>query len=415
MLKLAWRNLWRNRTRTAITGSAIALTLALQLMNNGIADSMYVKMIDSTTRAAGGSVLVHDKGYWEGRTTDLVLEDPDALRKTLSGVTGVKTVIPRVTLTGLVSSPRGNAGIQLLGIDPALEKQIKDWSEWVAKGGVWVDASDEKAPIVLGKKLVEDLKLEVGDRVVMTGTDPKGEITRGAFQLVGILDTGSKALDSSAAYTTIPAAQAAGNMGTAVTALALLLDDDNARHAVRDAAVTAVGEPAMGLEFLTWDEAMPELVSFIALDRAMNDKFGFFLFLIVAFGIANTLMMAVLERVREFGLLGALGVTPGRLAQLVMAESLMLAGVFITVGMSLGYGLHRLIAANGIDYGKMTGQSDMQLSGVLLEDLMLYSELVPIRWITAAVAVLILVVLSSLYPAWKATRMEPATAMRTYE
>ena len=415
MFQLAWRNLWRNRTRTAITGTAIALTLAIQLMNYGIADSMYAKLIRSATRASGGNVLVHKKGYWDARTTDLVVSDYQSLKQQLGAVPGVKSMLTRVTLTGLLSSPRSNTGVELLGINTAEEAAVKDWSKYVVEPGTWVDSKAVKSPIVLGKQVAKDLKLELGDRVVMTATDPKGEITRAAFNLVGVLDTGSKAMDSSAAFTSLEAAQRAGNFGEAVTTIALLLDDDEARLSVKKAVVSAIGKRASELEVLTWDEAMPELVSFIKMDREMNEKFGIFLFLVVAFGIANTILMAVLERVREVGLLSALGMTPARIGRLILTESLLLASVFTAVGIGLGYGIHRLIAANGINYGEMSGQSDMELSGVLLEDLILYSDVVPIRWVMAATVVVILVVVSALYPAWKAPRMEPATAMRTYE
>ncbi len=410
MIRLAWRNLWRNRTRSVITSSAISLSLALQLVAYGISDSAYGKMIDAAVRSAGGSVLVHAEGWWESRATDQVLLKAEQRLQVIESVPGVRAAIPRVIVNGLVSSARGNAGVVLMGVDAAREAQLNDMGRFL-KSGVFVGApTDLRNPIVLTRKVATDLKLELNDRVVVTTTDTEGEVTRLAFRLAGVLDTGSGLVDA-LAYTPIGSLQRQLRITDTVTQIGVLVDSDEARAEV---AARLKQSLAPGGEVLTWDEAMPEMVGFIEVDRRTGTMFGFFIFIVVAFGIANTMLMAVLERVRELGLLGALGLSPGGIARLVLVEATLLGLVSIAWGVLLAFAGHRWIAAEGLDYSEMVGGEGLEISGVLLEDMVMYSVITPDRWLYTCIGVLVLVVISALYPAWRAARLQPATAMRTY-
>ncbi|MCB9727073.1 MAG: ABC transporter permease [Deltaproteobacteria bacterium] len=411
MWRLAWRNLWRSRTRTLITGSAIALSLALQLISYGAADAMYRQMVSSAARTAGGHVLVHAKGYWERQTSDLVIPDAQPLLETIRQVPGVRVALPRVIVNGLISSSRDNAGVRLTGVDPEQERAVQDLSRYVTEG-TFLGPEDPR-PLVLGKRAAKDLGLKLGDRVVLTATDADGEMVRALFHLTGVLDTGSNALDSAAAWTTLDAARAAIGLDSGLTQIGVIADSDSARGAVRDRIREALGPRASDLELLTWDEAMPELVGFIEIDSSMNELFGFVIFLIVVFGIANTFLMAVMERIRELGLLAAIGLDPLRIAGLVLRETLLLALLAITVGLGLGYAGHSYLSIVGIDLAAFS-QTDLEVSGVILEDMVIRSHLDPARWAIACVVVFALVLLSALYPAWRATRVDPVVAMRTY-
>jgi ABC-type lipoprotein release transport system permease subunit len=412
MWRLAWRNLWRSRTRTAITGSAIALSLALQLISYGTADAIYEKMMGGAVEAAGGNVLLQGKGFWEAQSLDITVEDPRGVVEAVSRVPGVVAAIPRVTATALVSSARSSVGVQLQGIDPVAEAQLSDLGRFVVRGTyLGPEVAD---PIVLGAGIALDLHLELGDRVVITATDPEGEMVRALFHLGGILETGSAATDDFLAITRIETAQKALGLGERVTQVGVLVSQDGDRGGVRDALLAALGERARAMEALTWDEAMPALMSFVELDSAMAEVFGWVVFLVVAFGIANTFLMAVLERTRELGLLAAIGLTPGATARLVVAETLLLGAVFIALGLALGLLGHWYLSAVGIDIAQMSGM-DIEISGVVLDDMVIHSRVVWSRWLGTSLGVLGLVVLSGLYPAWKTTRLSPTEAMRTYE
>ncbi len=413
MWRLAWRNLLRNRTRTFITVTAIALSYGLFLVSAGINAGMYAKMLRSAARTAGGDVLVHGKGYWETRASDVVLTDPASAVAALEQVEGVTAVIPRVVASGLLSSPRGNAGVQLSGIDVEREAALRDMRRHATRGVFFGVEHDD--PIVLGTRLASDLGVDVGDRVVLTGTDPAGEMARQLFYVTDLVETGSAMADGALAYTTLEAAQRALGLGTAVTQIGILTGDGLALEAVRDRAARALGARAEALEIMTWKEAMPEMVGFIEMDKSMNVVFSLVIFLIVAFGIANTFMMAVMERVRELGLLSAIGVGPWRIGGLVLRETVLMCLVALAAGLGVGLAGHGYLATEGLDLAALMGGSELQVSGVVLDDMMIFSQLDPVGWATAGAVVLGLVLLSALYPAVRATRLEPAAAMRTYE
>ena len=134
MWLLAWRNLWRNRARTIITLSAISVTYALMLLSYGIGEASYIAMMESAVKSAGGSVLVHADGYWEGQGSELVMDDGEALADRLAELPGVTTAVPRVIINGLLSSPRGNARARVMGIDPAREAKLSDPARFLAHG-----------------------------------------------------------------------------------------------------------------------------------------------------------------------------------------------------------------------------------------------------------------------------------------
>lgn len=411
MWKLAWRNLRRNRVRTLITGSAIALSLALMLMSIGIADSMYQDMMRSAARTAGGDILVHAEGYWQSNDLTVQMHAPTAAAERLRRLPEVKAVIPRVRAAGLLSSARGNAGVQLLGIDKELEALLQSLDRFLVAGSFL--QAEHRDPIVLGSGIVEDLGLELGDRVVLTATDAEGELTRALFRLSGVISTGSDLLDEAAAYTTLSTAQRALRMGQGIHQLGVVLEDDADGHVVAAAARSALTSDPQALEVLTWREAMPEMVGFIEMDARFGYLFDVILFVIVAFGIANTFLMMVLERIRELGLLAALGLTPRRTAQLILAETALLGIISIAIAQVLGFSAHLLLVKYGIDLAAFGG-GGFDVSGVVLESTILRSHIVPMRWIGASLAVFLMVLLSSIYPAWRATRVDPVEAMRTY-
>ncbi len=409
MLKLAWRNLWRQRGRTLITASTVALSLAMLLISFGVADASYSSMKRSAQKAAGGSVLVHAAGYWQERTPELVLEDAAQLQNELRSLSGVQAVISRVLVQTLISSPRANLGVQLIGVDPKDQARLQDMSRYIVAGSFLATG---RAPIVLGKKLAADLGVELGDRVVVTFTGPDGEMRRGLFHLRGILDVGSDLMNAAMAYTTRSALQRVAGMEGQVTQLGLLLDNDARRYDVA-AAVKAI-RASEKLEALTWDEAMPELVRLIETDQGFSFIFGFVIFLVVGFGVANTLLMSVLERVRELGLLSALGLTPGRVARLVLLETALLLLVAMGIGLTIAFGVHLYLHGVGIDLASMS-DLDVEAGGIVMEDMRITSLINLAKWAGGMLALATIILVSALYPALRASRLLPAEAMRSYE
>ena len=410
--KMAWRNLWRHRGRSLIMTSAVALAYALMLLGMGINDDGHARMLAEAARAAGGDVLVHGEGYWETRGGDIVVPDGQAVAERLRALPGVEAAIPRVIVTGLMSTSSDNRPVMLQGVRPELEARLTDHADDLVQGTFLQDERPD--PLVLGTRLARRLEVDLGDRVVLTATGPDGEVTRALFHLTGLMETGTRQLDEVIGFTTLEAAGRALAMGRAVTQIGLDLADDAAPEAVAAAAREALDSQASGLEVLTWAEAIPEMVGLVELDDAFGRIYMAVIFAVVLFSITNTFLMAVMERVREFGLLNALGLRDRGIGGLMLAETLLMTALAMGAGFVLAYAGHLAVDHWGIAVASY-GVEEMEMSGVDMSDLVIYSTIDPIKWLTGSLLVALATIGSALYPAWRASRLAPAEAMRFFE
>jgi putative ABC transport system permease protein len=411
LLKLAWRNLWRHRTRTLIMTSAVALAYALMLAGIGIGDDGHQRMLREAAEAAGGDVLVHGDGYWDSRASDIIIEDGDGALETVASVPGVDTAFPRILVSGLVSTSADSRPVLLQGIDPATEEVLHDYREDLVAGTYFEDGRDD--PIILGIRAVEKLELEVGDRVVLTASDPDGEMTRALFHLTGVIQSGLREMDEILALTTLDAAQAALRHPGMLTQIGVLTAEDADHDAVARDIENALSA-GNGLEILTWEDAIPEMVGLIEIDDAFGYIYFAIIFAVVLFSITNTFLMAVMERVREFGLLNALGLAHVRIGRLLLVESVLMTALAMAAGFLIGLAGHLAASHWGIPMASY-GVEEIEMSGVDMADLVMHSTINPVKWGIASALVAVTTVASALYPAWRATRLAPAEAMRFYE
>jgi ABC-type lipoprotein release transport system permease subunit len=411
--RMAWRNLWRHRTRTLIMTSAVAFSYALFLVSMGMGDNGHAQMLEAAAEGAGGDVLVHADGYWDNRSSDLVIRNAGPILDVVKTLEGVQAAIPRVLVNGLVSSAAGNRPVMLQGIVPELELALRDFGEDLS-AGEYLTESTRDDPLILGATIVEKLKLELGDRVVLTATDPEGEVTRALFHLTGVVETGLRETDESLALTTLDAARGAVAMDGMLTQIGVIVSDGAQPDSVAAAIHVAADIEGNGLEVMTWRQAIPEMVAFIEIDDAFLNIYIVVIFAVVAFAIANTFLMAVMERVREFGLLNALGLRGGGVARLLLTETVLMTLLALAVGFSLGYGGHLAVDRWGIPVGAW-GVEDMEISGANFADMTMRSTVNTAKWIVATVAVAAITIGSAIYPAYKASSLAPSEAMRFYE
>ena len=410
--RMAWRNLWRHRTRTLVMTSAVAFSYGLCLFSMGMGDDGHQQMLDEAAEGAGGDILVHANGYWESKSSDLVIGDGDGVLATVESVPGVRAAIPRMIINGLVSSASGNRMLFLQGIVPERELALRDLSEDV-EVGAYLDASDRDDPIILGAVIVEKLDLELGDRVVLTATQPDGEVTRALFHLTGVIRTGLADVDEVMGITTLGAAQRAVGAQGMLTQIGVMSDPTLPSDSVAGLIRTSTQAKGNGIEVLTWQEAIPEMVGFIEVDDAFLYIYLVVIFAIVAFAIANTFLMAVMERVREFGLLNALGLRGRGVAGLLLTETLLMTALAMTIGFALGFAGHLAASHWGIPVA-IWGVESMEVSGVDFASLVMRSKITPAKWVAASILVAFVTLGSALYPAWRASRLAPSEAMRFF-
>jgi ABC-type lipoprotein release transport system permease subunit len=415
-LKLAWRAFLRHKRRSIITGAAIALGLALLLVSFGLGNASHDQMIDMGVRMGAGHVTVQAAGYADEPTLDHVVENPAPVIAAARALPRAELVVPRVRASGLLTAGASSAAVAVSGVAPELEARaslIASPDSRVA--GDYLRPLEampfENMPpdIYLGDELAESLELAVEDRVVLTVSPRGGERpAAGAFVVRGIFATGVDELDGFYVEIPIDSAQALLGLHGAVTEVAVLLDDTGATAAATRELRARVDDPALAVR--PWQETLRELYEGIVLDDAGNYIMNAIIFLIVAIGIFNTILMSVVERTRELGVMMALGTSRLMLFRMVLVEALILGLVAAAAGLALGLTGHALIAHHGIDISSLYG-GDLEMAGIVFSGKM-YSELPPGQVVQWTVVVVGIVLLSALYPAFRATRLEPVEAMR---
>ena len=244
LVLLAWRNLRRSRTRTAISVAAITLSFAVMLFNFSLKDASYRQMLRAAVKVAGGSVVVHAEGWQESRAAHLLVTQPDRVVQAAQKIPGVRAVIPRMIVDGLISSAHGAEPVRLEGVDRRAQAALSDMARFLAQG-TYLEPSEDQ-PLVIGPKLARKLSVKLGDRVVLTATSPEGDAVRALFRVSGILQPRA-GLEEGVAFTTLAAAATMLGAPSAYTEIALLLADDTRRGEVAASLRTALHDLGLSL------------------------------------------------------------------------------------------------------------------------------------------------------------------------
>lgn len=414
--RMALRNAVRNRRRTLLAAVAISLSFALLIVFLGIGDGVHEAMADVGVSMGLGHLIVHRQGFSDDPSLERLLEEPERLRTEIRGLPGVKQVAPRLRSDALITSGATSVGVALSGVDPAIEPLISkiDTPRSMVAGEALsptpgVQARSALPPIVIGKELARTLDVQVGDRVTLSVRPRGGGETRsGAYAVHGVFATGVHEVDAFWSEIPLKAAQQLTGAEQGVTSLAVFLDNVSGTGQGQTRLERALA--GQHVEVLSWMQAAPDLYSVIVVDQGGLYAMMAILFVVVAAGILNTLLMSVMERTGEFGVMLALGATRGRVAAIVLGEAAVLGTVATAGGLLLGLLANHHFASVGIDLSQMSGDG-FQASGVLLPT-HFFAHLYPEKVAYSAVVIAVLVLLGACYPALRAGGLEPVEAIR---
>ncbi len=404
LLRMAWRNLWRKRRRTLISLSAAGLGLLLVIFYSGLVSGMMGEAKNQLDNTGMGHVEVYAKGWRPRRPPDVALPDPRALLASLSLPKGAQAGF-RVVARGLATSAHGGQGVTLFGVDPALERELSAHLSDIRQGGPL--EPDDLRGVLVGEKLAEELRLEVGHKLKVMVQRADGEMGADLFRVRGIFHSISAPISRATIYVNAAAAQKLLGVGEVAHQLVIQLEVPAQADAVAASIKAKLGERA---EVVTYTELMPAMKQI----EDMMDKIilgmTLFVYLLVGMGILNTSLMSVLERTREFGVMRALGERPSRVVALVLAESFWIAVLAVAIGGSLGL-LATWAGSRGtvLDFRGM-GES-IEWAGSLIRT-RLRTGFDPASALEACGLVFVLTLLVGLYPAWRVSKLEPAKALR---
>ncbi len=410
LVKLAWRNLWRSRRRTLITALSVAGAVWMVVTFLGMGEWAYNDMVNKSATMGFGHISIAAKGYNDKPASDLRVTDAEKIAQEVAKTAGIDAVLVRVLGQGMFATAHKTTGGMLIGIDPSKETPQRNLFLDKLTQGELLKSGDDMG-VIVGERMAKTMKLELGSKLVWTATDINGEIVSEVGRVRGMFKTGVAEIDVGTVLLPISKTRKVlGMKPGAATIVAVFIEDHRKAEAQRDVLAKLAGADN---ETLTWQQTQPEMASYVKTDRSGNEFFQFLIGLVVATGILNTMLMGVLERRRELGVLLAIGMRPAKLFQLVCMEAGCVGLLGLVIGVLLVIPWVWYMQTAGIDLsGMMTEQIDV---GGVVFDMTMHIRLADVHYVAIPTGVFLLTMLAALYPALKAARLQPVESLRTLD
>ena len=402
-LRLAWRNIWRYRRRTLIVVLAIALGLALTMWYDGLIAGFDQAIYGNAIKVLGGNIQVYAEGYHSKTNSNalLPLADDQAVVKAALAQPQVLAATRRITTGGLATSREGAFGVEITGIEPEAEKDVNLAAQHVIAGR-YLTSSDADM-ILIGKGLADAMDIQVNDRITLVGQATHAQTRQRTMTVAGIFDLGMPDLEKRTIYISLAEAQDLYGLAGQTTEVAIVL-----KQLGEEGVVIAKLKPILpGYEINSWETNFPELRATINTKTGVMNIFGVIMVLIAAIGILNMLLMAVYERTREIGLLGAMGLKPRQISFLFILEGTLIGLVGVVVGIILGLLINGLFKQVGLDFTQYASLT----SYMALISGRVYPTWGVDKLLWRSLTVAIISALAAFYPAHEASQREPADAL----
>jgi ABC-type lipoprotein release transport system permease subunit len=413
--RMAWRNLWRSPRRTVISMSAIALGLALVVIYGGIARAMIGEAKSQLDDGGAGHVEITAKDWRKSRQQGLVITDGAAvvqqLRSSSSPLPVGAEVSSRVVVRGLLASPRGTEAVELHGVDFDDERQVASYVRDIREGALPVEGDD--VGVVIGDALAARLKVKPGQKLRLMVQRQDGEIGAELLRVRGIFHAGVAAIGRGRVLVDDDVARRALGLEQegAVHQIVIQLPDASQTKPLAAAWKTALQTSMPAVEVMSLYDLAPIFDQLEQLLDSVMAVAALFVYFLVGLGIMNTLLMSVLERTREFGILQAIGTRPRDIVLLVLAESVLTAAIAVVVGLALGLSVTFAGTDGLMDFSDSMGEtiefSGMSIRAVFVTAFSVTDALKDSVW------VFLMAIVVGLYPAWRVVRMSPVDAIRS--
>ncbi len=401
LCRLALANLLGDPWRTGLTISAIAAGLAALIFLWAFNDGLHSNMLDNFQDTLVGSLQIHRRGFFDNPDLSRHISDQAPLQQALRGA-GVKHFTRRLETYALAASDTATEGSFLIGMDPEREPEVTRLHEKVSSGR-FIRPGDEYT-CVLGATAARNLGLSLGDELVLVAYDRFGVMSAEAFELVGIISSGEMGVDRGLVVTPLDSLQEMLEMQGRITDIPIRVP------ATRLDEITDILRTQLDghdLEIMRWHDMFPVMYEWITLHNGFLVLFIGIVLLIVMAGVLNTLLLSMLERIRELGVFMALGNRNRNIGMLLFTETLLIALTGIALGLLLGLGMVFLSGITGIDLSAVVGATERYYVDPLIRPVLNLHHLAG-----TVAAVLGITLLAGLYPAWQATRLTPAEALR---
>lgn len=405
LFKLGWRNVWRNKRRLLLTLAAIAFATFATLGMRGIQLGTYEININNVVHLFSGYLQIQHEGYQKNPSLKLNFIPDSSLYSKIESVSLIKSFAPRVYGDGLISCKENSFGAAVFGIDPAREKDVTKILDRLNDGRFF--SSDTTNEVVLGYKLLENLKAKIGDDVVILTQGYDGSMGNLKFRIIGSVKVGSPQMDAMTAFIGLRKSQELLALTNRIHAIVINIGSIEDLQNVKNELTKKMNNNKLAV--LTWEELMPDFKQSIELDNISGMLYLLMLLVIVAFGVLNTVLMSVMERFNEFGISLSIGMPQMKLVYLVFIETLFITVMGLALGNIIGWGINYYFLHNPI----LVGGSEL---GKLYEEYgflpLIQSTLDPMIFINTSLTILAISFTVCFYPAYKVFRLEPLKGIR---
>ena len=405
ILKIAWRNIWRNQKRTLITTLSISGALFLIILMRSMQFGFYDNIINTIVQSYSGYVQVHANGYWDKQSVNNSMEVDEKLLNEINSIDGINNIAKRLQTFSLVSKGEKSKGAIINGIEVEKEQLITDWDKKIVEGSSSFKKSDQ---LILSKGIAEYFNVEIGDTLVLFGQGYQGMMAAGKYVADGIIDLSNPKLNEMAIFMDIKSAQE--YISSENIATHLIIDKEqyyDEEKITKDIANTISND----YEVMIWKEILPELDQMITADNAGGLIMAFILYVVVCFGMFGTVLMMTEERMYEFGVLLSIGMGKIKLYLIILLETIMLSSIGVIIGILTTRPISHYFNKNPIhmdDFGE--GLADA-LGEFGFDPIIPFS----INWdipISHAIFIFCISLLISIYPAIKILSLNPIKAMK---
>ncbi len=404
-IKLGWRNIWRHRRRSLVVISSISIGVFAMMFSAGFMNGMNVQMVENTISTSLGHIAVHRRGFQDNMKLEFNFSAGPKMLETIDKTPLVKAWAPRVKMQAMVRSSESSRGVMIVGIDPEREKNISKIYDYTRKedGSRFISGRNTDE-ILISREMAEKLDLLLGDRLVVMLQDKDNEIIGTGLRVCGLYETPVNSYDRFVVFVGIEKLQAMNGLGKNISEISVLLHDKKDVDTVKDALIAGVNDRS--LEILSWKDMAPSLVKSIRLFDTMMFIFFAIIFMTVVFSIANTLIMAIMERFHEIGVMKSIGTRPRRIFFMILFEAFSLGLIGVVAGIAAGMVLHVVLSYTGIDLSLY--QESMRVWGT---GSVIYPVIRFIDIVNAVIIVFFTTFIAALYPAVKAARIKPLEAL----
>jgi putative ABC transport system permease protein len=406
LLAIAWRNVIRNRRRSLITILSVAIGLVALLFIWGFNDGSHNNMMANFRALMTGSFQVHKGDFFDHPKLETNIPDQTVLLAAMESA-GIDAWTTRLSSFALSAGEETSTGMLLLGMDPLREPLVTTLDEKISSGR-FLEPGDEYTAVI-GAKGAAKLGLGLGDEIVLLTQDRRGTLTADKFDIVGLIKSGDPIIDQAMVMVPIKSAQELLVMEGRITDLVAQVPESELHQIA--AELRLVLEPE-DLTLVEWEEINPIIRQMVNLDNGFMYIFIGIVVLIVISGVVNTVLVSMLQRTREFGVLMAMGTSTGAIGAVVLIEAIFLGLLGTAVGTAGGLGLVAWFGRTGIDLSATMDPELVELMGEFYLDSTIFAEIDTNHLLITVLGLLAATIVSAVYPAWRAMGLEPVEAIR---